>query len=257
MNTPETSREVLLSEVQRRSRRGFLTALVASAAAISGWFWARTRAEDGHLPWPFRRVLEANEKIWRRMYNPTRTGAMPPVDEEEDPRVNGDIGLAAAVDARSWRLSVGPHSLTLADLKALPRTEATVLFKCIEGWSQEMSYAGVRFSDFVRHYQLGTRSGEAPNVERPGDLFPFVGLRTPDGLYYVSVDRESMWHPNTVLAYEMNGAPLSEENGAPLRLMIPVKYGIKNLKRIGTIVFADTRPPDYWHERGYDWYAGL
>jgi DMSO/TMAO reductase YedYZ molybdopterin-dependent catalytic subunit len=55
----------------------------------------------------------------------------------------------------------------------------------------------------------------------------------------------------------MNGAPLAIENGAPLRLVIPTKYGIKNIKRIGTITYADQRPADYWAEEGYDWYAGL
>jgi DMSO/TMAO reductase YedYZ molybdopterin-dependent catalytic subunit len=55
----------------------------------------------------------------------------------------------------------------------------------------------------------------------------------------------------------MNGAPLSAEHGAPLRLVIPVKYGIKNLKRIGVIRFTEDRPADYWAARGYDWYAGL
>ena len=66
-----------------------------------------------------------------------------------------------------------------------------------------------------------------------------------------------MLHPQTLLCYEMNGAPLSFDNGAPLRLIIPIKYGIKSLKQIGTIRFADSRLPDYWAERGYDWYAGL
>ena len=51
-------------------------------------------------------------------------------------------------------------------------------------------------------------------------------------------------------------APLTPEHGAPLRLAIPLKYGIKNIKRIGTIRFTDARPADYWAERGYDWYAG-
>jgi DMSO/TMAO reductase YedYZ molybdopterin-dependent catalytic subunit len=55
----------------------------------------------------------------------------------------------------------------------------------------------------------------------------------------------------------MNGAPLPMNQGYPLRLIIPVKYGIKHLKRIGSIFFSNTRPPDYWYERGYDYYAGL
>jgi DMSO/TMAO reductase YedYZ molybdopterin-dependent catalytic subunit len=54
----------------------------------------------------------------------------------------------------------------------------------------------------------------------------------------------------------MNHQPLTSEHGAPLRLVIPVKYGIKYIKWIGTIRFTDERPADYWAERGYDWYAG-
>jgi len=73
----------------------------------------------------------------------------------------------------------------------------------------------------------------------------------------VCLDRDSAFHLQTILAYEMNDQPLTEVHGAPLRLIIPVKYGIKNLKRIGTITFSNTRPPDYWAERGYDYYSGL
>jgi DMSO/TMAO reductase YedYZ molybdopterin-dependent catalytic subunit len=55
----------------------------------------------------------------------------------------------------------------------------------------------------------------------------------------------------------MNGKPLESGHGAPLRLVIPVKYGIKNLKRIGQIAYRDAPPRDYWAEEGYDYYAGL
>ncbi len=84
----------------------------------------------------------------------------------------------------------------------------------------------------------------------------FVGIETPDRAYYVGLDIESALHPQTLLAYEMNGAPLAALHGAPLRLAIPVKYGIKNIKRIGTIRYTNVRPADFWAERGYDWYAG-
>ena len=85
----------------------------------------------------------------------------------------------------------------------------------------------------------------------------YVALETPDRKYYVGLDMASALHPQTLLCYEMNGAPLPDEHGAPLRLVIPIKYGIKNLKRIGRIAFTKTRPPDFWAERGYDWYAGF
>ena len=68
---------------------------------------------------------------------------------------------------------------------------------------------------------------------------------------------KSALNPQTLLAYEQNGEPLTVAHGAPLRLYIPNKYGVKSLKRIGTITFSDTRPRDYWHEDGYDWFIGL
>jgi DMSO/TMAO reductase YedYZ molybdopterin-dependent catalytic subunit len=64
-------------------------------------------------------------------------------------------------------------------------------------------------------------------------------------------------HPQTLLAYERNGKPLEPEHGAPLRLVIPVKYGIKNIKNIGLIRYTRDKPRDYWAEEGYDWFAGL
>jgi DMSO/TMAO reductase YedYZ molybdopterin-dependent catalytic subunit len=93
-------------------------------------------------------------------------------------------------------------------------------------------------------------------VGRPQDLVPYVSLTTPDGLYYVGWDMASVLHPQTLLAYEMNGEPLRPEHGAPLRLASPTKYGIKQIKRIGRIEFTTERPRDYWAENGYDWYSG-
>jgi DMSO/TMAO reductase YedYZ molybdopterin-dependent catalytic subunit len=82
-------------------------------------------------------------------------------------------------------------------------------------------------------------------------------MQTPGNGYYIGVEMVSALHPQSLLAYEMNGKPLENRHGAPLRLVIPVKYGIKNLKRIGRIEYTDTRPADYWAEQGYDYYSGL
>lgn len=84
----------------------------------------------------------------------------------------------------------------------------------------------------------------------------YISLATPDKGYYVGIDMPSALHPQTLLCYEMNGKPLPVNQGFPLRLIIPVKYGIKHLKRIGTIYFSNDKPADYWAERGYDYYAG-
>ena len=168
-----------------------------------------------------------------------------------DARENGDIGIEEEVEADSWKLLVdggndenlATEGLTLDAIKSLPRVEMVTELKCIEGWSQILQWAGARFSDFAEKYGPGSRT-------------EYVSMETPDHGYYVGLDMDSALHPQTLLAYEMNDAPLTSAHGAPLRLVIPVKYGIKNIKRIGTIRFTDRRPTDYWAERGYDWYAG-
>ena len=148
-------------------------------------------------------------------------------------------------------------ALTLAEIKQLPRVEMVTQLKCIEGWSVIVRWAGARLADLIAKYPPLTKSGSDPDVmRRPDDLVGYVSLETLDSEYYVGIDMESALHPQTLLCYEMNGQPLSLKHGAPLRLVIPVKYGIKNIKRIGKITYTDKRPADYWAERGYDWYSG-
>jgi hypothetical protein len=146
--------------------------------------------------------------------------------------------------------------LTLDDIKSLPRVEMTTELKCIEGWSTIVNWAGARFSDFIAQFLPATRNGSQPDLNRAADFVRYVSMVTPDGGYYVGMDMPSILHPQTLLAYEMNGAPLPLPHGAPLRLVTPTKYGIKQIKRIGRISFTDERPADYWGERGYDWYSG-
>ena len=232
--------------VRRRSRRSFLMGGLAAAAGIGGYTWVKTRGWEDRQPWPLRRVLELNEKLARGYASDAHLARTYDASLAGD-RVNEDIGLDDDIEAEDWRLRVdggaASRSFTLADIQALPRIDMVTEFKCIEGWSQIMRFTGARLFDIVKLVQPKTTA--------------YVGLETPNGKYYVSLDGESAMHPQTLLSYEMNGAAISDDHGAPLRLAIPVKYGIKNLKRVGRIFFTDEKPKDYWAERGYDWYAGL
>ncbi len=170
------------------------------------------------------------------------------------------IGIDSTIDPTTWRLRVigptgddGARLFRLHEIKELPRVEMTTELKCIEGWSTVVHWAGARLADLAALTSLATRSGRR---EDPENLLGYVSMETPDAAYYVGLDMASAFHPQTLLCYEMDGEPLTTNHGAPLRLVIPVKYGIKNLKQIGTIRFTDERPADYWAERGYDWYAG-
>jgi DMSO/TMAO reductase YedYZ molybdopterin-dependent catalytic subunit len=252
-------------QMRRMSRRSFLTGGVAALAGLGGWAWLTTAAREDGVPWPLRRVLGFNQRLAEGYASSQHLAPTFPTESVQNPpRTNGMVGLSGEIDAASWRVRVehegrgDKQTLGLADFGGLPRTELITELKCVEGWSQVLRFGGVRFVDYVTRLGLATRSGRAPDpVRGPADLYPYVYLATPDEDYYVGLDIAAALHPQTLLCDTMNGQTLTREHGAPLRLYLAVKYGFKSLKRIGLIRFQDTRPRDYWGERGYDWYAGL
>jgi len=249
-------------EMRRLSRRSFAAFGGAAAVGFGGWLWLRLQGQDAGIPWFLRRALRFNEGLSESYFKVSRLAPTYTADQAREPRPNGKYGLGdPKFDPAAWKLKVelpagkGVREFTLDQIKSLPRAEMVTELKCIEGWSVVVQWAGARLADFMTAYQLGLRDANGPQA--PPNWFDYVQLETPDRGYYVGLDMASALHPQTLLCYELNGKPLPLEHGAPLRLVIPVKYGIKNIKRIGTIRFLDTRPADYWAERGYDWYAGL
>ncbi|MFK8022557.1 MAG: molybdopterin-dependent oxidoreductase, partial [Ilumatobacter sp.] len=116
--------------------------------------------------------------------------------------------------------------------------------RCVEGSATSVQWTGSKLSDFLE-------------AKQPDEEWEYISMRTPDEDYYVGIDRYTAFHDQTLLAWAWNGQELTPERGAPLRLVTPFKYGIKQLKRIGIIEFTNERPTDYWFERGYDWHAGF
>ncbi len=239
----------LNQQLQRLTRRSFTTGGVAGLLGAAGLWWVKNASPDDGVSWPLRKVLQFNEHVSRTFYGSSRLAPTYDVSRVQEPRVNGQIGLRSRIELDHWRLDVlspGPkpvveRSLPIEAIRELPRYEIVTEFKCVEGWSQIVHWAGARLADFTERY---------------GHESPYVGLTTPDRDYYVGLDRESAVHSQSLLAYEMNGQPLTLGHGAPLRLVCPLKYGVKSIKRIGAIQFTTTRPADYWAERGYDWYLG-
>jgi DMSO/TMAO reductase YedYZ molybdopterin-dependent catalytic subunit len=252
-------------KMRRLTRRSFITGGAAALAGLGAWRWLTSAPAEGGLPWPLRRTLGFNQGLAEGLGSPRGLAPTFPGAAVTGPaRTNGLVGLSGAVNVAGWQLRVqhegrGPEqTIPLRQVFQVPRIDLVTELKCVEGWSEVMHFGGVRFRDFITRFGLATRSGRPPDpAGNPQDLFRYVYLATPDEAYYVGLDMASALHPQTLLCDTMNGQPLSPVHGAPLRIYLAVKYGYKSLKRIGMIRFQDERPPDYWAERGYDWYAGL
>jgi DMSO/TMAO reductase YedYZ molybdopterin-dependent catalytic subunit len=123
---------------------------------------------------------------------------------------------------------------------------------CVEGWSAIAWWAGLRFDDLLRAYPPTSRAKWARvessvNLDASGNSDP----------YFMSLDLATARHPQTLLATHFNGQPLTVDHGAPLRLLVPVKLGLKNVKAITRITYSAEEPKDYWAERGYSRYDGI
>ncbi len=239
-----------IDEFRSKSRRSFLTGAAGVVGAGLFWNYVQTKSEPvDRVPGILRNTLEANEAIWSNFEG--RSAPEYDVSDASPIQINGRIGIRDELSLAGYTVRVeGPDGdildeLPLDHFRELPQSDLVIEHKCIEGWSNVTHWRGARFRDF-----------HEPYADRIGDA-TYVGMETPDGDYYVGWDLDAILHPQTMLALEQNGQPLDQDHGAPLRLATPNKYGIKTIKRIKTIRYSRDRTPDYWAERGYDWYAGL
>jgi DMSO/TMAO reductase YedYZ molybdopterin-dependent catalytic subunit len=164
-----------------------------------------------------------------------------------------------------WKLEVGglveaPASFTLAELRAMPSRTQITRHDCVEGWSSIGQWKGVPL-----HHVLA--------LVKPLASAKYVVFRCADSMeapapgrdstYYESVDLDDAYHVQTVLAYELNNAPLPVANGAPLRVRIERQLGYKHAKYLMKIELVERfdRIRDgkggYWEDNGYEWYAGI
>ena len=235
-------------ELRRRSRRSVLTGAAAIAVGGGAWYGLQTGPTDDGLPTPLRRTFAFNDALWDAL--PTQSSAREfPASAARPLRVNGTRGIQEDIDLDAWTMVVQDDDGTTIDeldlepVLALDQVEMTIEHKCIEGWSTVCTFTGPRFSDFAARYDADVTGTD------------YVAFQTPDAGYYVGLTRERAMHPQTLLAHRLNGEALTQGHGAPLRLYTPNNYGIKSLKRIGIVQFTNTRPADFWAERGYDWHS--
>lgn len=147
-----------------------------------------------------------------------------------------------------WRLEITgavkrPISLSLDDLQKLKRTTQRVNHYCVEGWTAVAVWSGVRMSEIAR-------------VVEPLPDANYVDFESFDDGYHESWDIDSVLHPQTLIAYGMDGHFLGPDHGAPARLHSPIKLGYKSTKYLTRVVFMPNKAGGYWSDKGYEWYAG-
>jgi DMSO/TMAO reductase YedYZ molybdopterin-dependent catalytic subunit len=180
--------------------------------------------------------------------------------EVDDP---GYLRLAKGGFA-DWRLQVDglverSLSLSLAELRALPARTQITRHDCVEGWSCIGQWTGARLSAVLRMARLRPQARYiafhcADTLEQTLD---------GTGQYYETIDLIDAFHPQTILAYDMNGSALPIAHGAPLRLRVERQLGYKMAKYVMRIEAVDSfvalgrGKGGFWEDRGYEWYAGI
>ena len=177
-----------------------------------------------------------------------------------------DPDYIAARDEKfvNWKLQVGglvdkPLQLSLADLRQIaPRTQIT-RHDCVEGWSCIGKWKGAPLKEILQS------AGLKPSAR-------YIALHCADtleqtldgsGQYYETIDLVDAYHPQTILAYELNDEPLPVAHGAPLRLRVERQLGYKMAKYVMGIEAIESFEKmgrgkgGFWEDRGYEWYAGI
>ncbi len=177
-----------------------------------------------------------------------------------------DYQALAQNNFADWRLEVGgavehPMRLSLADLRALPSRTQITRHDCVEGWSCIGKWRGARLSALLDH--VGPRPNARYVVFYSADALGGPNLDGTVDKYYESIVLADAYHPQTILAYDMNDKVLPIPHGAPLRVRIERQLGYKMAKYIMRIELVESfrhiagGKGGYWEDQGYEWYAGI
>ncbi len=251
------------------TRRRFFARAFAAAGALALAGCERLSRSD----W-FPQILGAGEKASSSVLHlvagrKAMAQEFPAADLSPSFRSNGTAEpdsdayrMLMAGNFADYRLEIGglverPMSLSLAELRTLPSRTQITRHDCVEGWSAIGKWKGAKLAAVLEAARL---KPEARFV-----MFYCGDPMASDGtdLYYESIDLDDAFHPQTILAYELNDAPLPVKNGAPLRLRVERQLGYKHAKYVMRIELVDSFAKiaggkgGYWEDQGYQWFAGI
>jgi DMSO/TMAO reductase YedYZ molybdopterin-dependent catalytic subunit len=186
-----------------------------------------------------------NQRVEELLLRPQALAAEYPISsiEPQELRINS-FDAAPKIDPAIFKLVIDgavkqPLQLSMSDLQKMPLQSMVIRHICVEGWAAIVQWGGVRLSDLIA-------------LAQPQASARYVNFTSGDG-YYSSWDLPSALHPQTLLAYQMNGQPL------PIRLAAPIKLGYKQSKWVTKVTVMNQLPSKkgYWEDQGYEWFGGL
>ena len=182
--------------------------------------------------------------------------------DKEDPAANAHLLNTAGWEIEVDGLVEAPGRYSVASLlEGLSEEERIYRFRCVEAWSMVVPWNGVELKDILD--KVGVQSGAKyvafETANRPDEM---PGLRSPvlDWPYREGLRLDEALHPLTLMATGIYGKPIPNQNGAPIRLVVPWKYGFKSIKSIVRITLTDQEPPTSWNmanPREYGFYSNV
>lgn len=174
---------------------------------------------------------------------------------------------AGALTTDPWSVEISglvdrPGSYSVADLAPESAVEERIYrLRCVEAWSMVIPWLGVPLAQVLERVgvQPGAKFVEFQTLLRPEEM-PAQRGRSLDWPYREGLRLDEAMHPLTILATGLYGKPLPKQNGAPIRLVVPWKYGFKSIKSIVRITLTDTQPVSTWQAMQpgeYGFYANV
>ena len=262
--------EVYPQVLRRRTRRDVLLFGAGAVAALAGGgsllpqdtltrLGLRGKMNPPGKEWLLNRALRIDDDVAEALYSGNRM--VPTYNKSQITPLRNNYNGATPDPGYipGWHLTLDGLASGVSVALDIPSLmtrfsihEQITRLVCVEGWSAIAWWAGLRFDDLLRAYPPASqakwvRVDSSVNLDASGNPDP----------YYVSLDLASASHPQTLLATHFNGQPLTVEHGAPLRLLVPVTLGLKNVKATTKLTYVAQEPRDYWAERGYSHYDGI
>ena len=249
------------------ARRGFLKGTVGAVSLValagcdnltqSSWFPSILQKAEKLTEAVQRAITPANAMA--KEYSETDISAVFPANGNTDPGTQDYHGMAQ-INFADWEVLIDglvttPMMFSLAAIKEMPARTQITRHDCVEGWSAIGKWTGAPLGDLLRQVQ------PLPNAKYA--VFHCADVDDEGIAYYESMAVADCYHPQTILAYELNGKPLDVPHGAPLRLRFERQLGYKQAKYIERIELVESLKGigggkgGYWEDQGYEWFAGI